>query len=59
MVVIKLWSPTSLSFRILEVQEDEFYVQQGEMDWSWPVSRSIYALYTDEVLVKETIIPYS
>jgi len=48
MVVIKLWSPTSFSFRILEVQVDEFYVQQGKMDWSWPVSRSIYALYTDK-----------
>jgi hypothetical protein len=59
MVVIKLWFPTSFSFRILEVQVDEFYVQQGKMDWSWPVSRSIYALYTDEVLVKETTIPYS
>jgi len=59
MVFIKLWSPISFSFRILEVPEDEFYVQQGKMEWSWPVSRSLYALYTDEVLVKETTIPYS
>jgi hypothetical protein len=59
MVVIKLWSATSVSFRILEVQEDEFYVQQGKINWSWPVSRSIYALYTDKVVVKETTIPYS
>jgi hypothetical protein len=59
MVVIKLWFPTSVSFRILEVQEDEFFGQEERMAWSWPVSRSYYAIYMNEILKKKTTISYS